>query len=71
MAKDPTKRFSDRVENYVKYRPSYPIKLIDHLKKKNIITNGQNIADIGSGTGIFSELLLTTDNNIFAVEPNK
>ena len=71
MAKDPTKRFSDRVENYVKYRPSYPIRLIDHLRKNKIITNGQNIADIGSGTGIFSELLLTTDNNIFAVEPNK
>ena len=71
MAKDPTKRFSDRVENYVKYRPSYPIKLIEHLTKKNVITNGQNIADIGSGTGIFSKLLLTTNNKIFAVEPNK
>ncbi|QEE17621.1 class I SAM-dependent methyltransferase [Promethearchaeum syntrophicum] len=71
MRKDPTKRFSDRVENYVKYRPSYPINLIDHLRKNNILTTGQNIADIGSGTGIFSRLLLTTENNIFAVEPNK
>jgi len=71
MRKDPTKRFSDRVENYVKFRPSYPIELINHLKKIRIITTGQNIADIGSGTGIFSELLLKTDNNIYAVEPNK
>ena len=71
MGKDPTKRFSDRVENYVKYRPSYPIELIDHLKKNAIITTGQNIADIGSGTGIFSKLLLNSDNNVYAVEPNK
>ena len=71
MSKDPTKRFSDRVENYVKYRPTYPIELIDHLKKNSIITNGQNIADIGSGTGIFSKLLINTDNNVYAVEPNK
>jgi len=71
MAKDPTKRFSDRVENYVKFRPSYPKKLIDHLRKKKIIKMDQNIADIGSGTGIFSKLLLTTNNRIFAVEPNE
>ncbi len=71
MSKDPTKRFSDRVDNYVKFRPSYPIELINHLKKNQIITTGQNIADIGSGTGIFSELLLNTDNNVWAVEPNK
>jgi ubiquinone/menaquinone biosynthesis C-methylase UbiE len=71
MGKDPTKRFSDRVENYVKFRPSYPIELINHLKKNKIITTGQNIADIGSGTGIFSKLLLETDNKVYAVEPNK
>lgn len=71
MNKDPTKRFSDRVENYAKYRPSYPIQLINHLKENSIIKTGQNIADIGSGTGIFSQLLLSTGNRIFAVEPNK
>ncbi len=71
MCKDSTKRFSDRVENYVKYRPSYPINLINHLKKKGIVTTGQKIADIGSGTGIFSKLLLNTENNVYAVEPNK
>ncbi|MHA1510487.1 MAG: class I SAM-dependent methyltransferase [Promethearchaeota archaeon] len=71
MSKDPTKRFSDRVENYVKFRPSYPIELINHLEKNKIISTGQNIADIGSGTGIFSKLLLNTNNNVYAVEPNK
>ncbi len=70
MSKDPTKRFSDRVDNYVKFRPSYPIELINHLKKNKIITTGQNIADIGSGTGIFSELLLNTNNKVYTVEPN-
>ena len=71
MSKDSTKRFSDRVKNYIKYRPSYPIKLIDHLRKNKIITIDQNFADIGSGTGIFSKLLLNTDNRVYAVEPNK
>ncbi|GAH75223.1 unnamed protein product, partial [marine sediment metagenome] len=28
---EPKKRFSSRVENYIKYRPSYPLKMIDFL----------------------------------------
>ncbi|MFW9922973.1 MAG: class I SAM-dependent methyltransferase [Candidatus Thorarchaeota archaeon] len=67
---DSTKRFSDRVENYIKYRPSYPSELISELKRKGIITDTSVIADIGSGTGIFTKLLLTTDCLTYAVEPN-
>ena len=68
--KDPTKRFSDRVENYVKYRPSYPEKIIEELFAKGVITQNSVIADIGSGTGKFSELLVRKGVKVFGIEPN-
>ena len=30
--RDPTKRFSDRVENYAKYRPGYPEEMLRFLQ---------------------------------------
>ncbi len=70
IRKDPTKRFSDRIVNYVKYRPSYPSKLVDELQIKGVISSSSVIADIGSGTGIFTELLLKTGCQVYAIEPN-
>ncbi|HAY33224.1 MAG TPA: SAM-dependent methyltransferase, partial [Ignavibacteria bacterium] len=55
---DPRKRFSDRVENYVKYRPHYPEELLDFMKAECGLDQSSVIADIGSGTGISSELFL-------------
>jgi len=69
--KDTTKRFSDRVDNYVKYRPSYPVELMSYLQKEFNITQDTTIADIGSGTGKFTELLLPLCKRVYAVEPNK
>ncbi|MGN6637886.1 MAG: class I SAM-dependent methyltransferase [Mucilaginibacter sp.] len=71
MAHDPTKRFTNRVTNYVKYRPGYPKAVVDHLAKCVHLTTGTVIADVGSGTGIFSKLLLERDFTVFAVEPNE
>ncbi|MBN9500459.1 MAG: methyltransferase [Armatimonadetes bacterium 55-13] len=68
---DPTKRFSNRVENYVKFRPSYPSEVIDLLKRECGLGPGRNVADVGSGTGILTKLLLQTGANVFAVEPNR
>ncbi|TDX01212.1 class I SAM-dependent methyltransferase [Dinghuibacter silviterrae] len=68
---NPTQRFSDRVDNYVKYRPTYPQAIIAflrdtiHLNRKNVI------ADIGSGTGIFTDLLLRHGFTVIGVEPNQ
>lgn len=67
---DPKKRFSSRVENYIKYRPGYPGQIIDFFKLELQISPGKIIADIGSGTGIFSELLLENNYTVYAVEPN-
>ena len=44
---NPTKRFSSRAENYLKYRPHYPDEIIDHLKKENVLNEKSVVADIG------------------------
>ena len=67
---DSTQRFSTRVKNYLKYRPGYPPAVLDLLKVKCGLTGASVVADIGSGTGILTELFLRNGNPVFAVEPN-
>ncbi|SRR6266496_548848 len=67
---DPLKRFTSRVEAYVKYRPGYPHGVIELLGAECELQESSIIADIGSGTGIFSELLLKNGNEVIGVEPN-
>jgi SAM-dependent methyltransferase len=67
---DPTKRFSNRVQNYLKYRPRYPSEIISLLEKECALTRDSVIADVGSGTGFLSELFLRNGNRVFGVEPN-
>jgi SAM-dependent methyltransferase len=66
----PTERFSSRVENYVRYRPSYPRAAIELLIARCGLAPAAVVADLGSGTGILSELLLARGAQVFAVEPN-
>lgn len=67
--KSSTERFSDRVEQYARYRPRYPNALLDFLASK--IPSPATIADIGSGTGILSDQLLQFGYQVMTVEPNK
>jgi SAM-dependent methyltransferase len=69
-APDATTRFSDRVDNYVRYRPAYPSSVITALRDECGLDPHHTIADIASGTGIFTRLLLDNGNRVFAVEPN-
>jgi ubiquinone/menaquinone biosynthesis C-methylase UbiE len=64
-------RFSDRVENYIKYRPGYPDEIIPTLQLEIGLMADDTIADIGSGTGISAKLFLENGNTVFAVEPNE
>lgn len=64
-------RFSNRVEHYIKYRPDYPAEIIAFLKAQGLLKSDTVIADIGSGTGISSELFLKNGNTVYGVEPNK
>lgn len=66
-----TQRFSNRVENYIKYRPHYPPAILDLLRRECQLTPTSVIADIGSGTGILTELLLHGGGTVVGVEPNK
>jgi ubiquinone/menaquinone biosynthesis C-methylase UbiE len=71
MTQNSTLRFGNRVENYAKYRPSYPDKVLDYLQQQCHLTADTPIADIGSGTGIFTKLLLDRGYTVYAVEPNE
>ncbi len=64
-------RFSNRVENYIRYRPSYPQELIRLLEREANLSPESAIADIGSGTGISSELFLKAGYRVSGVEPNQ
>ena len=67
---DSTERFSSRVENYIRYRPHYPPGVIDVLRDGCGLTSHAIVADIGSGTGILSQLFLANGNTVLGVEPN-
>jgi len=68
---DPTKRFSSRVENYVRFRPGYPKEIIILLKSECGLKPQSIIADIGFGTGKLTELFLENGNAVFGIEPNR
>ena len=65
-----TSRFSDRVENYIRYRPGYPPHVLETLKKECGLTPARVVADVASGTGIWTKTLLENGNVVYAVEPN-
>ena len=68
---DPTLRFSNRVENYVRYRPHYPGEILEHLRTDCGLTPASIIADIGSGTGFLAKQFLANGNPVFGIEPNR
>ena len=65
-----TENFTDKANIYAKYRPSYPNEYIEYLLSANELNENQIVADIGSGTGIFSRQLLENDLHVIGVEPN-
>ncbi|MEA5669159.1 class I SAM-dependent methyltransferase [Stenotrophomonas sp. MH1] len=67
---DSTQRFSNRVADYVRYRPGYPAALLEWLHRDIGIPPSARVADIGAGTGISSHLFLEAGHPVIAVEPN-
>ncbi|MEP7077035.1 MAG: class I SAM-dependent methyltransferase [Acidobacteriota bacterium] len=63
-------RFSNRVENYIRYRPGYPPEVLDLFRNDRGLEKNSIVADIGSGTGISSKVFLENGNVVFGVEPN-
>ncbi|HEX3560564.1 MAG TPA: class I SAM-dependent methyltransferase [Pyrinomonadaceae bacterium] len=71
MSTDPTRRFSSRVENYIRHRPGYPLPVVGLLADECGLTPASVVADVGSGTGILSEMFLRNGNRVHGVEPNR
>ena len=63
-------RFTDKADNYARFRPSYPSNIVDILKEVVGLSEESVVADIGCGTGIFSGILLQTNCTVLGVEPN-
>lgn len=70
MAEDFTKRFTGRASFYSTSRPNYPGRILDILRSEIDFDDTYKIADIGSGTGLLSQVFLENGNRVFAVEPN-
>ena len=70
MTQDPTERFTNRADDYAAHRPTYPLELLDLLERERVLRPGDVVADLGSGTGILTELLLARGYEVHAVEPN-
>jgi len=67
----PEERFTDRVDDYARYRPGYPEHVAELVTRKAGLDESSAIADIGSGTGLLAELFLQRGHRVFGVEPNE
>jgi SAM-dependent methyltransferase len=67
---DSRDRFTGRVDDYVRARPSYPAAVVADLANAGRLSPGAVVADIGSGTGISTELFLAAGYEVIGVEPN-
>jgi SAM-dependent methyltransferase len=70
LTADPKQRFSNRVADYIRYRPGYPRAVLDLLRQGCDLKPDSIIADIGSGTGLLTQLFLEYGNLVYGVEPN-
>ena len=63
-----TEKFTGKAQAYANARPGYPDAAIDYIR--NLAPESAVFADIGAGTGKFTELLARHGYKVFAVEPN-
>lgn len=71
LNRDPKARFSDRVDAYVRHRPSYPDAVVRFFEQVGLLRPGMTVADVGSGTGISAGLFLRHGYAVVGVEPNE
>ncbi len=69
--RDPVARFSDRAEDYVKYRPHYSQDVVQALQQACGLRPEHIIADVGCGTGLLAKIFLENGNRVVGVEPNR
>ena len=67
---NPTERFSDRADAYVRARPTYPEAVVAHLESAGALCTGATVVDLGVGTGLSAEPFLRAGYAVIGVEPN-
>ncbi len=70
MGIDSTKRFTGLADIYAKARPTYPDEAIEYILDICKLSQNSDLADIGCGTGISSQLFAERGVNVIGVEPN-
>jgi len=70
-ALNPTERFSDRADAYVRARPTYPGEVVAHLEQSGALPAGATVVDLGVGTGLSAEPFLRAGYAVIGVEPNE
>jgi SAM-dependent methyltransferase len=63
-------RFSDRVDEYARYRPRYAPAIVDVLQAAGVLPLEGKVADLGAGTGLLSEVFLNHGYAVCGVEPD-
>ena len=63
-------RFSDRVDDYIKYRPHYSPKVVEAVREACGLGPEHLVADVGCGTGMLAEIFLQNGNRVLGIEPN-
>jgi len=67
----PTERFSDRVDDYIKYRPHYSREVVAALRRECGLTPAHRVVDVGCGTGLLAKIFLENGNPVIGLEPNE
>jgi len=65
----PKERFSERAEDYARYRPGYPPEALDFILA-GLPACALSVADVGAGTGISSRALAERGAQVLALDPN-
>jgi len=71
LEREPAARFSDRAEDYAKYRPHYSPEAAHALKQACGLRPDHLVADVGCGPGLLAEIFLDNGNRVIGVEPNR
>ncbi|QSI77332.1 class I SAM-dependent methyltransferase [Niveibacterium microcysteis] len=62
--------FTDKVRDYIVGRPGYPVSLAGLLMEAVGARPGQQLADVGCGTGLLAQAFLQHGFSVTGVEPN-
>jgi len=68
---DPATRFTNRADNYARYRWDFSPQAIEAIFRITGLSPAATAADVGSGTGMLSQHFVERVSRLFALEPNK